>query len=165
MLETEEYKKILDSFYDYLFGVIKLHRDYVPKLKDELMLLQGNSIDELSDNLNHQQSFLYQIKNFDQDVKIYTDKLGITAKTLSEAIQQLSEVEQVRFNELLQEYRETAKEINFYKDKCQSLLQTKLYAVNKKMAQIKSVKDKVTYSEDGKEEGKINLPSSFEKSI
>ncbi len=165
MLETTEYQETLDSFYNYLFGVIKLHRDTIPKLKDELMLIQSNSIDELNDNLNHQQIFLYQIKTFDQDVTAYMEKLGVSGENISEVIKQLPEEEQKRFEELLAEFKETAKEIKFYKDKCQTLLQTKLHTVNKSIAQFKAKQDKVTYGEDGKEEGGVKLPSAFEKSV
>jgi len=139
MLETNEYKETLDSFYNYLFGVIKLHRETIPKLKDELMLIQSNSIDELSDNLNHQQIFLYQIKNFDQDVAAYTEKLNVSGKNLSEVVQQFPEDERTRFEELLAQFKETANEIKFYKDKCQTLLQTKLHMVNKNIAQYKTL--------------------------
>jgi len=165
MLETIEYKQTLDSFYNYLFGVIKLHRDTIPKLKDELMLIQSNSIDELSDNLNHQQLFLYQIKNFDQDVAAYMEKLNVSGKNISEVISQLPENEQERFEKLLAEFKEVATEIEFYKNKCQTLLQTKLHVVNKKMAQYKAKQEKTTYGEDGKNDSPIKIPSAFEKSI
>ncbi|MDK2941264.1 MAG: hypothetical protein PWP56_777 [Acetobacterium sp.] len=165
MLETNEYKETLDSFYDYLFGVIKLHRDTIPKLKDELMLIQSNSIDELNDNLNHQQIFLYQIKNFDQDVATYMEKLNVSGKNISEVISQFPESERPRFKELLTQFKETAKEIEFYKNKCQTLLQTKLHMVNKNIAQFKAKQDKMTYGEDGKKEGSVKIPSAFEKNI
>jgi len=165
MLETIEYKQTLDSFYDYLFGVIKLHRDTIPKLKDELMLIQSNSIDELSDNLNHQQIFLYQIKNFDQEVAAYMEKLNVSGKNISEVISQFPEDEQDRFTKLLAEFKEVAKEIEFYKNKCQTLLQTKLHVVNKNIAQYKAKQEKTTYGEDGKNDSTIKIPSAFEKSI
>lgn len=165
MLETIEYKQTLDSFYDYLFGVIKLHRDTIPKLKDELMLIQSNSIDELSDNLNHQQIFLYQIKNFDQDVAAYMEKLNVSGKNISEVINQFPKDEQDRFAKLLAEFKEVAKEIEFYKNKCQTLLQTKLHVVNKNIAQYKAKQEKTTYGEDGKNDSSIKIPSAFEKSI
>lgn len=165
MLETIEYKQTLDSFYDYLFGVIKLHRDTIPKLKDELMLIQSNSIDELSDNLNHQQIFLYQIKNFDQDVAAYMEKLNVSGKNISEVINQFPKDEQDRFAKLLAEFKEVAKEIEFYKNKCQTLLQTKLHVVNKNIAQYKAKQEKTTYGEDGKNDSTIKIPSAFEKSI
>ena len=165
MLETIEYKETLDSFYNYLFGVIKLHRDTIPKLKDELMLIQSNSIEALGDNLNQQQVFLYQIKNFDEEVSGYMEKLSLKGKDLTEVIQQLPIDEQERFNELLSRFKETAKELDFYKEKCKTLLQTKLYAINKNMAQLKSKQEKTTYGENGKEEGSFNIPKTFEKSI
>ena len=165
MLETIEYKQTLDSFYDYLFGVIKLHRDTIPKLKDELMLIQSNSIDELSDNLNHQQIFLYQIKNFDLEVAAYMEKLNVSGKNISEVISQFPEDQQDRFAKLLAEFKEVAKEIEFYKNKCQTLLQTKLHVVNKNIAQYKAKQEKTTYGEDGKNDSSIKIPSAFEKSI
>ncbi len=165
MLETNEYKETLDSFYNYLFGVIKLHRDTIPKLKDELMLIQSNSIDELSDNLNHQQIFLYQIKSFDQDVAAYMEKLHVSGKNITEVISQFPESERPRFAELLTQFKETAKEIEFYKDKCQTLLQTKLHVVNKNLAQFKAKQDKITYGEDGKKEGNVKISSAFEKNV
>lgn len=165
MLEKIEYKQTLDSFYDYLFGVIKLHRDTIPKLKDELMLIQSNSIDELSDNLNHQQIFLYQIKNFDQDVAAYMEKLNVSGKNISEVINQFPKDEQDRFAKLLAEFKEVATEIEFYKNKCQTLLQTKLHVVNKNIAQYKAKQEKTTYGEDGKNDSTIKIPSAFEKSI
>jgi len=164
MLETIEYKQTLDSFYDYLFGVIKLHRDTIPKLKDELMLIQSNSIDELSDNLNHQQIFLYQIKNFDQEVAAYMEKLNVSGKNISEVINQFPEDQQDRFTKLLAEFKEVAKEIEFYKNKCQTLLQTKLHVVNKNIAQYKAKQEKTTYGEDGNNDSSIKIPSAFEKS-
>lgn len=165
MLETNEYKETLDSFYNYLFGVIKLHRDAIPKLKDELMLIQSNSIDELNDNLNHQQIFLYQIKNFDQEVTAYMEKLGVSGENLTEVIGQFPPSQQSRFEALLVEFKEVSRELTFYKDKCQTLLQTKLHEVNKKMAQYKAKQDKITYGEDGKNDSPVKIPSAFEKSI
>ncbi len=165
MLETTEYQETLDRFYNYLFGVIKLHRETIPKLKDELMLIQSNSIEELNDNLNHQQIFLYQIKNFDQEVAGYMEKLGVSGNSLSEVMKQFPESEQSRFEALLFEFKEVSRELTFYKDKCQTLLQTKLHEVNKKMAQFKAKQDKITYGEDGKNDSPVKIPSAFEKSI
>jgi len=160
-----ENKKVVDNFYDYLFGVIKLHRETIPKLKDELLLIQSNSIDELNDNLNHQQLFLYQIKNFDEEVADFMNKLNLTGKKLSEVIQQLPEDEQMRFYDLLGQFEETSMEIQFYKGKCQNLLETKLHVVNKKIEQFKLKSDKTTYSEDGTEVENVTLLKAFEKSI
>lgn len=165
MLETKEYKETLDSFYDYLFGVVKLHRDMIPKLKDELMFIQSNSIDELSDNLNHQQVYLYKIKNFDNVVADYMTKLNVNGKKLSEVVLQFPADEQMRFFELLGQFKETTKEIEFYKEKCQTLLQTKLHTVNKNIAQFNLKSDKTTYKQDGKESEKQKLINTFEKSI
>ena len=165
MSENKNYKQILDNFYDYLFGVIKLHREMIPKLKDELMLIQSGSLDELNINLNHQQLFIYQTKNFTVDVAGYMNELNLTGKNLSEVIKQLPRDEQLRFDELLSQFEKTSREIQFYKEKCQTLLEMKLHQVKKNIAQSKLKSDKTTYQEDGTEVGSINFPRTFEKSI
>jgi len=160
---SENNKPILDDFYQYLFGVIKLHQEMIPKLKDELMLIQSNSLDELNQNLNQQQIFIYQIKNFDEKVADYMKQLNLNGNNLSEVVKQLPQDEQKRFDGLLEQFREISREIQFYKEKCKTLLETKLYVVNKNIAQFERSSDKKTYQEDGTESFK--LPSAFEKNI
>jgi len=160
---SENNKPILEDFYQYLFGVIKLHQEMIPKLKDELMLIQSNSLDELNQNLNQQQIFIYQIKNFDEKVADYMKQLNLNGNNLSEVVKQLPQDEQKRFDGLLEQFRETSREIQFYKEKCKTLLETKLYAVNQNIAQFERNSDKKTYQEDGT--GNFKLPSAFEKNI
>jgi len=93
------------------------------------------------------------------------EKLGVSGKNISDVISQFPPSEQSRFETLLFEFKEVSKEITFYKDKCQTLLQTKLYEVNKNIAQFKAKQDKMTYGEDGKNDSPIKIPSAFEKSI
>jgi hypothetical protein len=165
MSENKNDKQIVDDFYNYIFGVIRLHRELTPKLKDELMLIQSNSLDELNQNLNYQQTFIYQIKNFDEKVADYMKKLNLNGKNLSEVIKQLPQDEQERFDGLLQQFRETSREMQFYKEKCKTLLETKLYVVNKNIAQFDLKSDKTTYQEDGTETKKTEIIRTFEKSI
>ncbi|MBC3805013.1 hypothetical protein GH808_11280 [Acetobacterium fimetarium] len=165
MSENKNDKQIVEDFYNYIFGVIKLHRELTPKLKDELMLIQSNSLDELNQNLNYQQTFIYQIKNFDEKVADYMKKLNLSGNNLSEVIKQLPQDEQERFDGLLQQFRETSREMQFYKEKCKTLLETKLYVVNKNIAQFDLKSDKITYQEDGTETKKTEIIRTFEKSI
>ena len=165
MAEKKEFKQILDCFYGYLFGVVKLHQEEVPKLKEELALIQEDNIEGLNSNLNLQQSFLYQIKNFDIEVAGYMNQLNLSGRNLSEVILQLPQEEQMRFYKLLSEFEVTIKEVQFYKEKCQSLLQTKLYVVNKKISSFELKKDKTIYGKDGKEAETSAFPKTFEKNI
>jgi len=165
MSGTKDYKQVLDAFYEYLFGVSKLHREAVPKLKAELALIQEDDIEGLNNNLNQQQIFLYQIKNFDNEVAGYMKQLGVSGKNLSEVILKLPKDEQMRFYELLSQFEETIKEFQFYKEKCQTMLNTKLHVVNKKISAFELKKDKKTYGEDGKQSDTTAFPKTFEKSI
>jgi len=165
MSATKDFKQILDCFYKYLFGVTKLHQEEVSKLKDELALIQGDNIEGLNTNLNLQQSFLYQIKNFDVEVAGYMNQLRLSGRNLSEVILQLPQEEHMRFFKLLSQFEETMKEVQFYKKKCQSMLQTKLYVVNRKISGYELPKDKTTYGKDGKEAENSTFPKTFEKTI
>ncbi|MGV8906021.1 MAG: flagellar export chaperone FlgN [Acetobacterium sp.] len=165
MSDSKNFKQELDCFYEYLFGVTKLHQEEVPKLKDELALIQEDNIEGLNKNLNLQQSFLYQIKNFDKEVAGYMKQLNLTGRNLSEVILQFPQEEQMRFYKLLSQFEETIKEVQFYKEKCQILLQTKLHVVNKKISSYELKKDKTTYQKDGKEAETSAFRKTFEKSI
>lgn len=165
MAVKKDFKQILDCFYGYLFGVTKLHQEEVPKLKEELAFIQEDNIDGLNSNLKLQQTFLYQIKNFDKEVAGYMNQLNLSGSNLSEVITQLPEEEQMRFYELLSQFEVTMKEVQFYKKKCQSMLQTKLYVVNKKITGYELKKDKTTYGKDGKEAETSTFPKTFEKNI
>jgi len=165
MSVKKDFKQILDCFYEYLFRVTKLHQEEVHKLKDELTLIQEDNIEGLNNNLNLQQTFLYQIKSFDKEVAGYMNQLNLSGRNLSEVILQLPQEEHMRFYELLSQFEETMKEVQFYKEKCQSMLQTKLYVVNKKISGYELPKDKATYGKDGKEAENSAFPKTFEKTI
>lgn len=165
MSENKNDKEILDDFHTYLFGVIKLHQEMIPKLKDELMLIQSNSLDELNQNLNYQQIFIYQVKNFDEKVADYMKQLNLSGNNLSEVIKQLPQDEYERFDDLLKKFEKTSREMQFYKEKCKIILETKLHVINKNIAQFELKSDKATYQEDGTEAKKTEIIRTFEKSI
>jgi len=156
--------KILDDFYEYLFGILKVYEDLLPVIKEELNVIGPDDISSLDENLKAQQALLYRIKNFDRDVAGYASKLNIKADTLSSMILKMPEEHQLRFYELLGNFAATIQEVSFYKDKCQEVLQTKLYGIDKALTRLKGVTENKTYERDASEV-KNTIPNSFETTI
>ena len=162
---SETNAQLIEEFYNYLFGVIKLHRDLIPKLKDELMLIESGSVEALTENINRQQSFVLQTGRFDADIKKYMDGLNLTGNNITEVVVQLPEEYRLRFYGLIGEFDQTVKEMNFYKEKCQSLLELKLHLVEQKLATFENRNVNKLYLPDGKKDSTISLPKTLEKKI
>jgi Mg2+ and Co2+ transporter CorA len=162
---SETKSQLIEEFYQYLFGVIKLHRDLIPKLKDELMLIESGSVEALTENINRQQSFVLQTRRFDQDVKKYMEALNLRGNNITEVVAQLPEEYRLRFYGLIGEFDETVKEMNFYKEKCKVLLETKLHIVEQKLSTVENRNVNKLYSQDGKKDSSISLPKTLEKKI
>jgi len=162
---SEMNTETIEEFYNYLFGVIKLHRDLIPKLKDELMLIESGSVEALTENINRQQSFVLQTRRFDQDVKKYMEALNLRGNNITEVVAQLPEEYRLRFYGLIGEFDETVKEMNFYKEKCKVLLETKLHIVEQKLSTVENRNVNKLYSQDGKKDSSISLPKTLEKKI
>jgi Mg2+ and Co2+ transporter CorA len=162
---SETNTQLIEEFYQYLFGVIKLHRDLIPKLKDELMLIESGSVEALTENINRQQSFVLQTRRFDQDVKKYMEALNLRGNNITEVVAQLPEEYRLRFYGLIGEFDETVKEMNFYKEKCKVLLETKLHIVEQKLSTVENRNVNKLYSQDGKKDSSISLPKTLERKI
>lgn len=147
-----EYIKTLDSFYEYLFGIVKLYEDILPVNKDELESISREDIHSLDENLKTQQALLYRTKNFDNEIAGYTSRLNINAENLSSLILQLPEDHQLRFYALLGRFAAAIQEVSFYKEKCRVMLQTKLYTIDKILADHKGSVENKTYGRDASDE-------------
>ncbi|WKY45529.1 flagellar export chaperone FlgN [Eubacteriaceae bacterium ES2] len=162
---SETNTETIEQFYNYLFGVIKLHRDLIPKLKDELMLIESGSVEALTENINRQQGFVMQTKEFDKEISRYMKALNLEGKNVTEVVAQLPEEYHLRFYGLIGEFNSTVKEVQFYKEKCKILLETKLHLIEKKIESSRTHDVKGTYSESGKKDKTAHLPNAFEKKI
>ncbi|GAB1477117.1 hypothetical protein MASR2M70_19530 [Bacillota bacterium] len=147
-----DYLKILDSFHEYLFGIVKLYEDILPVIKDELEAISREDIRSLDENLKIQQALLYRTKNFDNEVAGYTSRLNIDAENLSSLILRLPEDQQLRFYAILGRFAAAIQEVSFYKEKCRVLLQTKLYTIDKALAGSKGIVENKTYGPDASDE-------------
>ena len=165
MTDAKEFNSTLDQFHEYLSGILKLYRNAVPVLRKELEAIMQDEIDVLDQSLKSQQALLLQTKNFDHQTADYLARLNIKAANLTEMAQQLPAEAQFRFFDLLGEFELAITEINYYKEKCRVLLQSKLYAIDKVLSKQDLPKDNTTYNQDAAEVRGTLLPKSFEKKI
>jgi len=165
MTDNKEFNKALDQFHEYLSGILKLYQNAVPVLKEELEAIMRDEIDVLNQSLKSQQALLLQTKNFDQQTASFLSKLNIEAKNLTEMTQQLPKEERLRFFDLLGEFELTMTEVNYYKEKCRVLLQSKLYTIDKVLSKQDLPKDNTTYDQKAEGVHGTLFPKSFEKKI
>lgn len=165
MTDKSEFNIALDQFHEYLSGILKIYQNAVPVLKEELEAIMNDEIDVLNQSLKSQQALLLQTKNFDQQTVSFLSKLNIKAKNLTEMVQQLPKEERLRFFDLLGEFELTMTEVNYYKDKCRVLLQSKLYTIDKTLTRQDLQKDNTTYNQNAAEVHGTLFPKSFEKKI
>ena len=164
MAEDKRFEVILDQFQDYLSSVLKVYQDLVPVLKIELEAVSKDDINKLDDCLKSQQALLLQTKNFDSKVKEFQVKLNIAAANLSALILQLPEDRQMVFFEILHQFGQASEEVRFYQEKCRTLLQSKLYFIDKVLSESNAQKGS-TYTKEAAEIQGSLLTRSLEVKI
>lgn len=164
MTQKTEYELALDQFHEYLSGILRLYQRAVPILKDELNAIMQDEIDVLNESLKSQQALLLQTRSFDRHVSDYLSKLGLQASNLTEMASQLEKEQGLRFFHLLGEFEQTMSEVNYYKEKCRMLLQSKLYTIDKILSVQEAQKDNTTYDKNAAEIQGTLFPK-FEKKI
>ncbi len=165
MTDNKEFNSVLNEFHDYLSGILKLYKNAVPVLREELDAITKDAIETLDQSLKSQQALLLQTRNFEQHTADYLARLDIKANTLTEMATQLPQNQQLRFFDLLGEFELTMTEVSYYKEKCRILLQSKLYAIDKILSKQDLPKDNTTYNKNATEVQGTLIPKSFEKKI
>lgn len=162
---SSDASKQLEEFYTYLRQLLGVYDRLVPVLEDELNILLREDLPALDENLKAQQVLVSQTRNFDQTVEGYYQKLKTRGNTLTEFAMQLDPTNRLRFFELLAQYDITFRQINFYRDKCRSLLQTRLHGIDKVLSAHSIPRDKATYDKSASGIQSGLLPKSFEKKV
>lgn len=165
MTEKKEFTATLDRFHEYLFGVQALYQNAIPILKEQFEAILHDNIPVLNDRLKSHQALLLQTKNFEKNVSEYLANLNIQANTLTEMIQQLPNEQQHRFYEVLGQFQQTIAEVNFYKEKCRVLLQSKLYNIDKVLSGLEVQKETTMYNQNATEVQGTLIPKSFETKV
>lgn len=155
----------LDSFYEYLREVFALYQHLVPMLQEEFDFILRDDFPALDENMKAQQALLLRTRPFDRNIAEYQSKLGIAGSTLSEMASGFPEGEGARFSKLLSQFRETMEEVDFYRDKCKSLLQSRLYHIEKILSRTEMQKDNTTYDQNAAGVRSSLISKAFETKI
>ena len=163
--DGREFDIALDQFQEYLTGIVELYRESVPLLQDELKHILNDELQALDENMKSQQALLLRTKNFDVKLAEYQSALNISEDTLSEMTLQFPEERQTEFFELIGQFQRILEEVEFYKEKCRTLLQNKLYNIDKILARRERQKDNTTYDQNAAEIRSSLISKAFEKKI
>ena len=165
MATVSTFKTTLDEFYIYLCDALNTYEEAVPVLKEELEAITTDDIYLLNENLKKQQAIFLKTKLFDQCVKEYHEKLGVKASNLSELLKELDGVEAPRFADLIRKFEKSIELITFYSNKCRTLLQTKLFNIERILELHSNTVQTTTYTKDAKEIQDSSEPKSFQTRI
>ncbi|MDR2295611.1 MAG: flagellar protein FlgN [Clostridiales Family XIII bacterium] len=156
---------VTDEFYDYLRDVKRIYTDIIPVLREEIDQIARDDIAALDETLKRQQALVLRTRNFDDRIAGYLKELGIAASTLTETIQKFPEEDRFRFYDFLGEFDRIVEQVDFYRSKCRELLQSKLYGIDKRLANAASGRESVTYDEKAGEVTKSARTRAFEKQV
>ena len=165
MNDGQATRLVMDEFYDYLQGVKQVYTDIMPVLRDEIDQIARDDVTALDETLKRQQALVLRTRNFDDRIAGYLKQLGIAASTLTETIREFPEHERFRFYDFLGEFDRVVEQVDFYRSKCRELLQSKLYGIDKRLANAPSRGESVTYDEKAEEVTKFLRAKAFEKQI
>ena len=132
MHDALAYNSILDPLYRKLGDLLKLHQSVIPVLKNELNCIISEDIGTLDECLRSLQSLTLQIKVLEKEAEAILQSNGISTGNLSDLIRQLPGKDQTRFLSLKAQFAGSLREISFYRDKCETMLKTRLFRLEKK---------------------------------
>jgi hypothetical protein len=158
-------RAVIDEFYDYLQSVKGICTDIIPVLREEIDRIARDDIAALDETLKRQQALALRTRNFDDKIAGYLKRLGITASTLTETVQAFPEADRFRFYDFLGEFDRVVEQVDFYRGKCRELLQSKLYGIDKRLADVPNKWESVTYDKTAGEVTKFLHSKTFEKKI
>lgn len=163
--DKTEFNIVLDQFQEYLTDIVELYGKMIPLLREEFDHILKDDIKQLDTNMKSQQSLLLRTKNFDAKIAEYQSMLNISGSTLSQMALQFPKEKQAGFFELIGQFQRTLEEVEFYKEKCRTLLQNKLYHIDKTLARAGMQKSNTTYDQNAEEVRSSLISKAFEKKI
>ena len=165
MTQANNFNAILDEFYNYLLDVYNIYKDLIPILQEELTAIEGSNMELLNNSMKAQQSLLLKTRSFDSTLEQYLSALGFSVTKLSDMLTLLPQDEMLRFSQLLGRFSQTMTEVSFYKEKCSSMLQSKLYTIDRVLETQAGLKDNITYDRKAEEIQTSLFSKTFEKKI
>jgi hypothetical protein len=165
MSDERTAKAVIDEFYDYLSDVKRIYTDIIPVLREEIDQITRDDVAALDGTIKRQQALVLRTRGFDDKIAGYLERLGVSASTLTETVHGFPEEERFRFYDFLGEFDHIVEQVDFYRDKCRELLQTKLYSIDKQLAGLPSKRESTTYDENAGGVTKSMHSKTFEKKI
>ncbi|HVI41911.1 MAG TPA: flagellar export chaperone FlgN [Anaerovoracaceae bacterium] len=161
----KSFDKTLDAFHEYLSQVLDLYQKIVTMLQEEFEYILKDDLQALDESMKSQQALLFKTRNFDKMILQYQSELDISGNTLAEMINQFPTEKRQLFQTISGQFQITIDEINFYKEKSRSLLQTKLYQIDKELSKKSANKDNTTYNQNAAEVRSSLFSKAFEAKI
>ena len=137
-----------DKFYTYLCELHSSHLRLIDLLKNKLVAISDSDLDTLDDTIKEEQVYVLASKSFENNIARYRRELSLSGDKLSEIIPNMPDDEQGRFFEIFENLESGLSLANELNQKCQTLLESKLYSINKSLRELEN-KSPSTYSKLG----------------
>ena len=150
-----------DKFLAYLNDLEKSFEALSGLLTQKLVALDRFDLEKLDNILKEEQVYVLQTKGFDNNIKMYREKLGFSGDRLSQIIGELPGAEQQRFDDALKQLTAALEKVKALNEKCQGLTESRLSALDKAIKEL----DRSTGANYGETRPPADAPMLMNKSI
>lgn len=144
-----------EKFASYLNELLQNYTNLAELLNRKLAAVSRFDVKSLDSIMKDEQVFVLVSRGFDSNIQMYRDKLSLKGGSLSAVIRELPEEYQAEFDLLYIKLRSKLDEVKGLNERCQSLIEERIYTVERKMHQL----DKSSTASYDKQ-GTQNKPSS-----
>lgn len=137
-----------DKFYAYLSELLQGYTKLSALLTKKLSAITLFDVATLDGIIREEQAFVLLSRGFDPNVQNYREKLSLKGATLSEVITEMPPEQQGRFLSLLGSLKTRLDEVKFLNEKCQSLLEDRIYTLERSISRLDKTKT-ATYGKPG----------------
>lgn len=125
-----------DKFYNYLMDLLQNYTKLAVLLRQKLDAVSKYDMNALDGILKEEQVFVLLSKGFDSNLQIYRDKLSLSGDSLGAVIEEMPEAQRPRYRALFVELKAKLDEVKEINEKCQALLEERLYTIEKAIRQL-----------------------------
>lgn len=154
----------LEKFYCYLHELDQSYTYLANLLRQKLIAVERFDINKLEEIMKEEQVYVLLSRGFESNIQSYRDKLSLAGSTLGTMITEMSELERNRFEQLHQRLKSTLDEVKGLNDKCQSVIEERLYSLDKSIKKMDKSAGS-SYHKVGENGGSASSPQMFTKSI
>ena len=137
-----------DKFYAYLDEFLQNYTKLSGLLTRKLSAIAKFDVATLDGIIKEEQVFVLLSRGFDSNVQNYREKLSLKGASLSEVISEMPLSQQGRFRSMLTALKSRLDEVKFLNEKCQTLIEERIYSVERSINQLDKSKN-ATYSKPG----------------